>query len=322
MQIIVLLPDGKIRVLDVEPSTTIRYVKDKIHEFEDIQPCECNLIKDCRLLEDDRTLEDYNIYNSSSIHLVLKLRGGKPLILFYPPTSGKYANITSFQTTVNIGLKKSFHFTSLLPRPELSANTNSITWKCKVKKRKHEDEESAMISVNGRDHSYLFWEFENNLDEGNFFLRSLLEHSEYSFLINGINEYEDWCYTMLKALGLSVRETDDFTTYWAHDVDEAGPLLVVRIVPKAELAKCAELGVRIQCEDGSLVPVSVFRVYVTMVGCKKLPRVLSEKKDKMIKWKCGDSITKLPLDVRNEFPIIRDSNNFNIVEWGGVFIKL
>ena len=77
MQIFFRTLSGVTKAVDISSEFTVAQVKQAIYDKEGIEVDQQRLIFAGRQLEDERPIQDYGIEAESTLHLVLRLKGGR-----------------------------------------------------------------------------------------------------------------------------------------------------------------------------------------------------------------------------------------------------
>ncbi len=243
--------DGKTLTVPTESSETIEDLKDRIESLFDIPSHYQRLIFRGKQLEDGRTLSDYNILRNSTLDLVERLRGGKPVIYLFPPQPLPSA-------TVSVHLVPQWSFSHVYPLvrtkvPE--SGKESVTWSVSA------DVDGTLVEkTTGLELSYLFWEALSigdaippspPLSPGRQ-VRDEVEHFDPSCpslephypttVLLPFTELLPYIDGVLKSLSLHTSARNDFITYWLPALSKKR-YVALRFLPQAAYERGAELEV-------------------------------------------------------------------------------
>ncbi|EDR27347.1 ubiquitin, putative [Entamoeba dispar SAW760] len=178
---------------------TIFQVKSLLEPISGVSSADQRLICSGKQLEDKSTLLDYGITDKSIIYLVLRQRGGKPVILLYDDK--KKINEA---VSVNIKFNEAMDIGATYPEIKTIKESEKIKeyeWKGTYNS---DGENNCKITVDGKEVEYLFWE------------GICLKESEFKGQQIGISQqhFEEELDELLERLGLNERERNDFIVYW------------------------------------------------------------------------------------------------------------
>lgn len=248
MQIFCKLLTGRTATFDVRPDTLIEDVRFIVLAYTGIPMKLQRLIFSGKQLEDGRTLSEYNIKRESTLHLVLRCRGGKPIIRLRSLNSMIIPNVN-----VHLDLASNiWNLSSIYPLPSTTDEVSFFAWNNLsvypdgrlVLENKHGKLEANHIYpsiVDENEHRMLFWEALTNTNTTFFSLEKGLcvPRQDFSRILN----------YLLKKMTFSIEDRDDMITYVLPHLDDADPecknaYVVFRFLTHDEYSSVAQLSIR------------------------------------------------------------------------------
>jgi hypothetical protein len=187
---------GEVHTIDCNLDEKVECFKIRVWKYTQVAPEHQRLIWAGRQFSDGDTLCKYNIQRESTVHLCLRLGGGKPILYLYPPQE--------MEVAVSLQLDQNWQFTHMYPTPDVVRHDqNQLVWNVLAKP------DGILSNVSTPDHQvpYLFWEADCK-DRSSWTLspnRAVCMPSAMAA------RYLDQA---LKFMGLSVVERSECVTFW------------------------------------------------------------------------------------------------------------
>ncbi|KAL0222581.1 hypothetical protein RCL1_002435 [Eukaryota sp. TZLM3-RCL] len=191
--------------LYAEADDTVYSLKEEIHRVLGMHPIEQRIIFSGKQLADEKILQDYNLLHESIVHLILRLRGGKPIILFHPPSDG-------WKLSLSVTLDPSFWtFTHVYPGKTF--NNYTMNWNDLL------IDSTGLIS-GSKDFflpvSSLFWEAEAFPSVA----KSLFDHKWEGSVVVPRIDCAKILHQNLLQVGFTPRDATEMVTYWQPTIEQ------------------------------------------------------------------------------------------------------
>ncbi|CAM9866527.1 unnamed protein product, partial [Sphacelaria rigidula] len=157
MQIFIRGLTDRTHIFQVFPSDTVARVKKQVHQRLGVPPIHLRLMFNGRQLDSNKTLSDHNVDKESTLEGAIRLRGGKPVILLYPPSP--------LDASVHLSLNFGWKFSTLYPAPsrekvgpyDHAPAYDECTWTVRA------NPDGTLKDMEARkEYPYLFWEADSD----------------------------------------------------------------------------------------------------------------------------------------------------------------
>lgn len=281
MKIFIKTLTNEIWTIDIKQTATIYELKLKVQQKTGCPLDEQRLIYLGVQLCDTEVIYKMKprIVQGATVHLVLRLRGGKPVIMLYSP----YKDLPLSIGSVQLKLCQDCKLDTTYPETKMDANSRIFEWKDLMVT-------NNTITQNKKEYPYLFYDtlVQDPSVFGPTFVDPFFVPSDslVSFLEGA-----------LERLGLNRREATDFITYWIHEM-KVKEFCYVAFVSQKRYDEIAELKI-----ISNVIPDQIIRVFMVFhpVGSN-----------------LGITYPKKTLD-NWDIPVVerQGEGKFVVVEWGG-----
>ncbi|GAA5941795.1 hypothetical protein JCM10213_008128 [Rhodosporidiobolus nylandii] len=296
--------DGKTLTFEISLDDTVADFTNAIQEVLGIPTDQQRLIFAGKQLVNEHTLRACKLAKGAIVHLVLRLRGDKPVIYLFPPVPLPFVQ-------VSLTLSPQWDFSALYPLVEISEDKqgeSTVFWTVSAK------QDGTLVDLASKTSlSYLFWEARSNpsLPSSSVPIVSSTAFDPSKPILDASNgcalplfAFLPYLHKTLSSLSLHTSACNDFITFWLPSftrIQERGQLVAFRFLPQSAYSQAAKLAIEPK-------PDVITRVFLLFRGVDA-----SEADD----WKKAREVD-WAREVGIEAEKVKDDGLFRVLEWGGM----
>ncbi|KXH60631.1 ubiquitin [Colletotrichum nymphaeae SA-01] len=303
MNVIVMTLTGKPIRLSISTAATVADLKSAVEAAEGIPLDQQRLIYRRQQMKPKKTLRSYSVIENDTIHLVLRLRGGKPAIYLMSPT--QLNNVS-----VMVDLSQHWSFSNVYPLVKGAIGQNDVSWQVSAK-----PDGTLNDTATGVECSYLFWEADALTDPSSkitethgFNPQNPLAYFAGNYVLS-FDDFVPYLDQALTSLALTPAMRTEMIVYWLpkfQSIRDRGLQIAFNFIPQTDFEKAAKLTV-------TPSPSTVARVFLVFRGV-----VGGKDEDNRAKLENLDWPSMVGIDVDG----MEDQSKFRVMEWGGMEVKM
>lgn len=261
---------GRMTTIRMSGQDLVGHLKIKYEKDQGVPFDQQKLLFAGHYLDSRKTLAECGIQNGTTLHMILNLRGGKPVVCISGPLDADIQVTLSATNPDNMQL--------ILPYPAIKHDYKTMTWDLKYRTKPFDNFFPVPTIGRPRTYPYIFYEF-LNLHEGQDALRLKasntlwLEKPTYTALSNVLDH-------IANQHGLDEKNAADFVTWWLpqmkpnDNMDDNLASFAIAIIEDKDYEKLVHADVTVKLKNAVNTAGPVIKYSSSEPVCTKEPEIV------------------------------------------------